>query len=250
VKSPLTVAFRLQRASLLWWTVALASFGFLFGALANQIADPENMTEDRIDVFGGSIETLTEGYLAVLTLLMAVLAGVMAVLNIHALRTEETGGRAEPVLATAVSRGAWFGGYLAANAIGVVGLLAVVGLATGLGAALSVGDSSFVWQVTAAHIAHAPGVMVLLGITALLFGVLPRALVVTWALIGFSLFAGLFGTLANLPHWLRNLLPMEHTGRPPLDDISWEASLLLLVTAAALVAAGLAGFRRRDIESK
>ena len=60
--SPLAVAFRLQRASLLWWTVALAAFGFVFGGIADQVADPADMTEDRIEMFGGSLDTLLDGF--------------------------------------------------------------------------------------------------------------------------------------------------------------------------------------------
>ncbi|MFF5263761.1 hypothetical protein ACFY4C_32940 [Actinomadura viridis] len=174
----------------------------------------------------------------------------MVVLGVQAARWEETKGRAEPVLATATSRRAWFGGYLAVISIGLVGLLLVVGLMTGLGAAVSVGDGSHVWTVTAAHLAHAPGVLVLLGIAALLFGVFPRAIGATWVVLGYSLFAGLFGALLDLPQWARNLLPMEHTGQPPLDSVSWPAVVILLAIAAGLAAAGLAGFQRRDLETK
>jgi ABC-2 type transport system permease protein len=122
--------------------------------------------------------------------------------------------------------------------------------ATGVGAAASAGDASYIWNVTGAHLAHAPGVLVLLGIAAVLFGVFPRAIGVTWAVLGFTLFTGLFGSIMDLPQWLRNLLPMEHTGQPPLDSINWPATVTLLVIAAALIAAGLAGFRRRDLETK
>ena len=250
LRSPLAVAFRLQRASLIWWTVALAVFGFMFGGLGDQIADPEDMSQDRIEMFGGSVDTLLDGYLGVITLFTAVLAGIMVVLGVQAVRSEETKGRAEPVLATATSRWAWFGSYLAVISLGLVGLLLVAGFATGTGAAVSVGDGSYIWDVTMAHLAHAPGVLVLLGIAALLFGVLPRAIGVTWAVLGPSLFLGTFGTVMDLPQWAHNLSPMEHTGQPPLDTISWSAAMILLVVAAGLAAAGLAGFRRRDLETK
>ncbi|GAA3941852.1 ABC transporter membrane-spanning protein [Actinomadura viridis] len=250
LNSPLAAAFRFQRAGLIWWTVALAAFGFIFGGVADQIADSDDISADRIEMFGGSVDTLVDGYLSVITLFTAVIAGVMVVLGVQAARWEETKGRAEPVLATATSRRAWFGGYLAVISIGLVGLLLVAGLMTGLGAAVSVGDGSYVWTVTAAHLAHAPGVLVLLGIAALLFGVFPRAIGATWVVLGYSLFAGLFGALLDLPQWARNLLPMEHTGQPPLDGVSWPAVLILLVIAAGLAAAGLAGFQRRDLETK
>ena len=249
LRSPLAVAFRLQRASLIWWTVALAVFGFMFGGLGDQIADPEDMSQDRIEMFGGSVDTLFDGYLGVITLFTAAYTGIMVVLGVQAVRSEETKGRAEPVLATATSRWAWFGSYLAVISLGLVGLLLVAGFATGTGAAVSAGDGSYIWEVTMAHLAHAPGVLVLLGIAALLFGVLPRAIGVTWAVLGPSLFVGTFGTIMDLPQWAHNLLPMEHTGQPPLDTISWSAAMILLVVAAGLMAAGLARFRRRDLET-
>lgn len=249
LRSPLAVAFRLQRSSLLWWTVALAAFGFMFGGLGDQIADPDQMSEDRIEMFGGSVDTLLDGYLGVITLFTAALAGIMVVLRVQAVRLEETKGRAEPVLATATSRWTWFGSYLAVISLGLVGLLLVAGVATGTGAAISVDDGSYIWDVTAAHLAHAPDVLVLVGTAALLFGVLPRAIGLTWVVVGSSLYIGLFGTVMNLPQWVHNLSPMEHTGRPPLDSISWSAAMILLVIAAGLMAAGLAGFSRRDLES-
>jgi ABC-2 type transport system permease protein len=249
LRSPFAVAFRLQRASLIWWTVALAAFGFLFGGLADQIADPGDMSEDRIEMFGGSVATLIDGYLGVITAFMAALAGIMVVLGVQAVRSEETKGRAEPVLATATSRWTWFGSYLAVVSIGLVGLLLVVGFATGIGAAVSVGDGAYIWDVTVAHLAHAPGVLVLLGMAALLFGVLPRAIGVIWVVLGYSLFTGFFG-ITDHPQWLRNLSPMEHTGQPPLDSISWPAAMMLVAIAAGLAAVGLAGFRRRDLETK
>jgi ABC-2 type transport system permease protein len=248
--TPLAAAFRLQRAGVVWWTAALAAFGLLFGGLADQMTDPEDMSEDRLEMFGGSLDTLVDGYLGVITLFAAVLAGVMVVHGVQALRSEETNGRAEPVLATATSRSAWFGSYLAVNSIALIGMLSVVGLTTGLGAAVTVGEASYVLDVTAGHLAHAPGVLVLLGMAALLFGVLPRAIGVIWAVIGFSLFVALVGALMDLPQWLRNLLPTEHTGQPPLDSISWTTTMLLLVVAAGLAMTGLAGFRQRDLDTR
>jgi ABC-2 type transport system permease protein len=250
LNSPLTSAFRLQRAGLISWTVALAVSGFMFGGLAEQIADPENMSENRIDMFGGSLETVTDGYLGMITMLTAALAGIMMILGVQAVRAEETQGRAEPVLATATSRRAWFGSYLVVLAAGLAGLLLVTGLASGIGAALSTGDGSYVAEMTVAHLAHTPGVLVLLGIAAALLGVLPRAIGAAWAVLGLCLFTGLLGAVTDLPQGLRNLAPMEHTGRPPLDGVAWPGMAILLVLAAGLMVIGLAAFRRRDLETK
>jgi ABC-2 type transport system permease protein len=249
LRSPLAVAFRLQRASLLWWTGALATFGFVLGGVADQIADPADMSEERIEMFGGSVDTLLDGFLGIITMLTAVLAGIMVVRAVQSVRSEETEGRAEPVLATATARRVWLGTHLAVTAIGLIGMMLVVGLATGIGAALSVGNGAYVGEMVVAHLAHVPGVLVLLGLAAALFGLLPRAIGVTWVVLGLGLFSGMFGAMMDLPQWLRNLLPMEHTGHPPLDDIAWPATGILLAVAAVLVTVGLAGFRRRDLQT-
>lgn len=250
LRSPLAVVFRLQRSSLMWWTVALAASGLLVGGLGDQIADPVGMSERRIEIFGGSVDALLDGYLGMMALFLTVISGIMLVLGLQAVRGEEVEGRADPVLATAISRWAWLGSYLAVLSLSVVGLLLATGVATGLGTVLAGEDVSYVWDMALAFLGHAPGVLVILGVAAMLYGVFPRAIGVTWVLIGYSLFVALFGTVMDLPGWAMNLSPMEHTGRPPLDGTSWSGSAVLLAIAVGLMVAGLAAFRRRDLETR
>lgn len=250
LKTPLAAVFRLQRGAILWWTAGLAAFGFVFGAMGEQVADPEAMSATRIEVFGGSMETFMDGYLATISLFTVILASIMVFLGLQSMRQEETEGRAEPVLATAISRWAWFGSYLSVTSLSLLGLLVVAGLTTGIGAAAATGDGSYVLDVTHAHLAYAPGVLAVLGVAALLFGVFPRAIGATWALIGLSLFVGVFRTSIDLPGWLSNLSPFEHTGRPPLNGVSWMGTLLLLTGGVGLMAAGVIGFNRRDLETR
>lgn len=250
LRSPLAVVFRLQRSSLMWWTVALAASGLLVGGLGDQIADPVGMSERRIEIFGGSVDALLDGYLGMMALFLTVISGIMLVLGLQAVRGEEVEGRADPVLATAISRWAWLGSYLAVLSLSVVGLLLATGVATGLGTVLAGEDVSYVWDMALAFLGHAPGVLVILGVAAMLYGVFPRAIGVTWVLIGYSLFVALFGTVMDLPGWAMNLSPMEHTGRPPLDGTSWSGTAILLAIAVGLMVAGLAAFRRRDLETR
>lgn len=246
----LALAFRLQRASLLWWTGSVAAFGLMFGSFAEMIADPEDMSEQRIEMFGGSLDTLVDGYLGMITFFWASLAGVMVMLGVQAARTEEVKGRAEPVLAAAVGRAKWFGSYLLVVAVGMLVMLGVVGLAMGIGAWLATGDGSYVGRMIGAHLAHSPGVSVLLGCAALLYAVVPRAIGLTWIVIGYSIFVGMFGDVADLPSWALDLVPMEHVGRPPLDSIAWAPPTVLGLIGLVLMALAVIGFSRRDLESK
>jgi ABC-2 type transport system permease protein len=168
---------------------------------------------------------------------------------VQSLRSEETKGRAEPVLATGTSRWAWFGSYLAVLAIGVVGLLLVVGVTTGIGTAVSVGDAGYVWEVTWAHLVQVPAGLVLLAAAALLFGLVPRAIGVTWAVLGYGTIIGFFGPLLDAPQWVYNLSPLEHVARLPLEEFRWAPVVILTVIAAGLAGLGLSAFRRRDLET-
>src|SRR5690606_24090302 len=104
LSSPTALAFRLQRANLVGWCIALFVAGLAFGAFADAIVDGfDDLSDDLLAIMGGSDELLS-GYVGMMGILMAYLIAVYGVLFIQSLRSEESDGRTEPVLATAVSR--------------------------------------------------------------------------------------------------------------------------------------------------
>jgi ABC-2 type transport system permease protein len=251
LRSPLTFAFRLQRASLIGWSAALIIAAAVYGGLTGPIVDAfEDLPETMIDVMGGDPSRLLDGYVSTMALSFAIVLAVFVILGLQAARGEETKGRAEPVLATATSRFAWLGGHVAVIAAGVAVLLAVSGLVLGIATAMSVGDSDYVWDTTAAHLVYVPALLVLLGIAVLLFGFVPGAVGATWAVFGFATIIGFFGPIMDLPQWVHNLSPIEHVARLPLEEISWTPLVILTVVAAGLIGLGLYGFGRRDLDTK
>jgi ABC-2 type transport system permease protein len=249
--SPLTFAFRLQRAGLIGWAAALTAAGALYGSITQPLVDAfEDISGDFVQVLGGDAANMLDGYLGVMALVDAIVVGVFVILGVQTVRSEETKGRAEPVLATATSRTAWFGSHLAVLAVGAVALLGVVALALGIPTAISIGDGSYVWEILAAHLAYVPALLVVLGLAALFFGFLPAAVGATWALLVFAMITGFFGPLMDLPQWVYNLSPFEHIARLPLEELNWTPPVVLAAVAAALAAASLAGFRQRDLDTK
>jgi ABC-2 type transport system permease protein len=251
LRSPLTFAFRLQRAGLIGWGAALIIAAAVYGGLTGPIVDAfEDLPETMIDVMGGNPSRLLDGYVSTMALSFAIVLAVFVILGLQAARGEETKGRAEPVLATATSRSAWLGGHIAVVAAGVAVLLAVSGLVLGIATAISVGDAAYVWDTTAAHLVYVPALLVLLGIAVLLFGFVPGAVGATWAVFGFATIIGFFGPIMDLPQWVHNLSPIEHVARLPLEELSWTPLVILTAVAAALIALGLYGFGRRDLDTK
>jgi ABC-2 type transport system permease protein len=251
LSSPRAFAFRLHRASLIGWGAALVAMGAVYGSITQPIVDAyEDLPDQMVDVLGGDPTRMLDGYVSTMALFDAILVAIFVILGVQSMRGEETKGRAEPVLATATSRWAWLGSHVTVLAAGAAGLLLLVGLALGAATAISVGDGAYVWDTTAAHLVYIPAILILLGVAALLFGVLPRAIGATWAVLGFALIVGFFGPIMDLPQWVHNLSPLEHIARLPLDDVVWVPLLIITVLAAGLIALGLYAFRRRDLETK
>jgi ABC-2 type transport system permease protein len=92
-----------------------------------------------------------------------------------------------------------------------------------------------------------PAVLVVAAIAAALVGLAPRLASLAWLVVVWSLIAGLFGPLLDLPDWALKLSPLGWVSKVPAEDVDVLTLTGLLVVAVALTAAALAGFRRRDV---
>ncbi|GAA4950879.1 exporter of polyketide antibiotics [Streptomonospora halophila] len=245
--TPLGLALRLERAGIIGWAAALAIGSLAFGAYAQTLLDAaEDMPAAFVRLFGGA-DGMLAGYLAYMAGFMSYIVGAYAILAVQGLRTEETGGRGEPVLATPVGRWAWLGSNLAVTAAAVVVLMAAAGAAIGAGAALVTGDTRHIGDLTLAHLNHVPAVLVVLGLAALLFGAAPRAIPAAWAVVGYGAVIGTFGPLMDLPDAALDASPFHHPARMPVESFDPGPFAALLALAAVLAALGFAAFRRRGI---
>jgi ABC-2 type transport system permease protein len=247
---PLGLAWRLQRGTLLAWASGLTVYGLVIGGLAASIGTlvGNNAAARQLFVKLGGQSGLTNALLAAMMGFMGVAASVYAVQAALRLRGEESGERAEPVLAAAVGRIRWAWSHLVFAVIGPVVLLLLVGLATGLVYGAHTGDmGQAVGQLLGSALAQVPAVWVLGGIAVALFGLMPRWSAAAWgALVAFLVLTELGSTL-NLSHWVTDISPFSHVPKLPGGTFTATPLLWLALVAAALIAAGLAGLRRRDI---
>jgi ABC-2 type transport system permease protein len=249
LRSPFALAYRLHRGSILGWSAALLAWGFGNGIIVEPIVDGlQNLSTDVLAIFGGDGPAgLIDGYLATMGVYTTTIIAVFVVLGVNTIRSEEYGGRAEPVLATATSRWSWLGSHMVVLAVGSAVLLAVTGLALGLGAAMGMGRPELLWEVTAGHLAFLPALLVILAIAGLLYGVVPGAVGATWVVVVYGFFMGFFGPLWDLPQWVLDLSPMEHIPGFPQESFVLTPLVALTLLAVALAVLGLSGLRRRDL---
>lgn len=244
---PWGLAVRLQRATLLAWASGLVVTGVVYGSLGEDVADLVGDSQELADVIAQAGGSLTDSYFATSLLMLAVITGGYTVSSALRARNEETSGRAEPLLATALARTRWAGSHLAMAVGGSTLILAATGAAMGATYGLIVGDAGQVTRLAGAALGFAPALWVLAGLATALFGVAPRAAVATsWGVYAWYALVGFLGQLLDLPQWAMDLSPFEHVPEMPAQGVEWLPLIVLTLIAAALTAVGLAGLRRRD----
>nr|WP_228473561.1 ABC transporter permease [Streptomyces calidiresistens] len=248
---PFGMALRLQRGLLIGFAIGVALLGAMYGSVIGEV---EGMLGD-VDVIQESLAqlggaTLAESFVSMVLIPLSTVAAVYAVLASLRVRAEETGGRAESLLATGLSRVRWAAGHLAVALLGSAAALAAGGLVLGVTGALALGDGGLVGSVLGASLAYGPALWMTVGVAALLIGWAPRASVVAWAMPVGAFVLGYLGGLLDFPQWLINLSPFTHVPRLPAQEMAWTPVLVLTALAAGLLWLGLLGLRRRDLELK
>ncbi|MDC2958985.1 ABC transporter permease [Streptomyces gilvifuscus] len=237
------LAWRLQRGSVLGWSLAFFVVGVVYGGLTDGVADIVGDNENARRIFErmGGQSALTNAFLAAMVGMMGLVAALYIVGSVLRLYGEETSGRAEPVLANPVGRLRWATGHLVIAFGGSVLLM----LVTGLGFVVGYGKEA--GPILGACLVQLPAVWVIGGLAVLLYGVLPRAATAAWGVAGAVLLIGWVGPALDAPQAVLDLSPFGHLPKLPGGGMQWGPVLVLLALAVALVAAGLTGLRRRDL---
>ncbi|MFI9387527.1 ABC transporter permease [Kutzneria sp. NPDC052558] len=247
---PFGLAWRLQRGILIGWTFGIVVMAGALGGISQSlkgILDSSPQITQALHQIGGQ-QSIVDSFMAAILDIIGLAVSVYAIQAALRLRAEETASRAEPVLAGAVARLRWAASHLAFALLGSAFLLAVAGAAIGLAVGLSDGDvGGQLPRLLGAAMVQAPAVWVLAGIATALFGLLPRLTSLAWAALVVFLLLGQLGSLFQLSQWALDLSPFTHLPKLPGGAFTATPLVWLVVITVALTAAGLAGFRRRDV---
>ncbi len=244
---PLGLTWRLQRGSLLGWGVGMVLLGGVFGTVGQQLEDMVKDNPTLQDYFARAGGSITDAFFATALLLMGLGATGFAVASALRVRSEESAGRVEPMLAGALSRWRLLLSPLVFTLGGAVVLVTLGGLGVAAGDALVRGEWSSVGRLAALSWVQLPAVLVLVGVAVLLMGWASRATALAWVAVGFVFVVGWLGGLLQLPSWISGLSPFEHLPQVPVEDVTVLPLLVLTALGVALIATGAVGYRRRDI---
>lgn len=232
------------------WTVGLCLYGLVMGSVVHGIGDQlgdNTAVRDIVTRMGGT-GALEQAFLALAFTMIGMVAAAFAVSLTLRLHQEETGLRAETLLAGAVSRTHWLASHLAMALAGSAVATLISGVAAGLAYGMTVGDvGGKLPTVVGTAAVQLPAVWLLSAVTVGLFGLAPRFTPVAWGVLVGFIALYLLGSLAGFPQMLLNLEPFAHIPRVGGGDFTAVPLLWLLAIDAALITLGAMAFRRRDV---
>ncbi|MGP4015684.1 hypothetical protein [Saccharopolyspora sp. 5N708] len=239
LRGPISLAWRLHRGLLVKWMAGVAFFAAAGAGLSplgrDLLARPSIVVDNIRNTLGVPADATLGAYCWYMILILAYAIALYPVLMTLRLRSEETSGRAEAVLATPVTRLRWAVGHLVVTGLGTLYSVLVGDLATDLP------------RFLAGALGAVPAAWCVAAVCVLAYAMLPRASTaiswIAWILTAaLGQVAGpLYGAWGGSPlepfHYIPNAFAAAPDARPVL--------VLLAVTAAPL-GGGLLALRRRD----
>jgi ABC-2 type transport system permease protein len=252
LQSPLGLAWRLTKNSIIVWIISMFCMGATYGAVLGDISGFVENNDMFSQLITGGETGLTEkmmvdSFVGFMYIIMALLATVPVISIAGKIHSEEKRGRLEGIFARSVSRGSMYGSYILISVVGS-GVFMICG---SLGIYAAAGDLTKMSDLIWAAAAYVPSLLVIMGIIVLLAGLLPKLTALVWGVFAYSFIAVYFGRILNLPELMVKITPYGIV--PQYTDIvnqEFDFMPFVILTAIAIVltVSGIFAFSRRDIK--
>ena len=260
LRSGPALAWRLQRRSLVVWTVSVAVITAAVTVVAGGMGSLESAGTDQgagaaaeflRRYTAGPGASLTDAYLWLIMLSVGGVVALYPMLTVLRLRTEDATGRSETVLSTRVTPLSWASGTTWIALGGGAVIMLAAGFGAGLAHAIVLGDPAQFGRLVIGAAVLIPPAWIFGGLALLAYALMPRAAAaVCWgAWLFVNLFGEQLGPILGLRYELAGrVVPYSYVPKV-LSGGQFEMLPLLglTVVAAALVLAGLGAYGRRDL---
>jgi ABC-2 type transport system permease protein len=247
-----TFAIRRAQRPLTGWMIGIGAYYLLIGLTAVSVTDflsgnPAMAGQAAQAGFNG-LGSIA-GFASTLFALLALPVGEFTAVRFGAFVAAETDRRLTLLVSLPLTRARLIGAEAAVTAVAASVLVTGAGLLTWAGVTVMGGELTVtaalrgVWNVM-------PIVLLSLGAAVFAAGWAPRWTGLIGSLPGVGGFL-LLVTAESIaaPGWVREISPFAHLAPVPLTGPDLTASTIMLAAAAVLIVAGVAGYRRRDLQS-
>ena len=250
LSTSLGLTWHLQKNIFIGWLVGILVMVATIGALVPQMTDVLGQSEsmNQILVSIGGVGEVLPTFMAAMMAISCMLVFGYVVHGLSKLRSEESSGHLESLLATKTTRLKWIGCHVGFIFVAGAAMLAMIGVVlAGLSNLLADFNLS-VGEYALASLSYLPVMLVFMALYVLLFGLLPRlASGASWLYFGFVFFALWIGPMLELSQVVMSLSVMEHMATPPVEAIDLGSLLVITGLSISLITVGLVVFRRRNV---
>lgn len=239
---------RLVARSTLAWAVVAAALSALFGSMADGLTDllgdPSSPTASYVDKMAAG--SPVEQFMSLLTVMTVLLAVVAATRRAGALAAAERRGLVEAELACGLPRTRLFLVRAAVALTEGAGLLVVSGGVLAATTAARTTADHAVGRAFVFAVSQLPGILAAVGIVLALVALAPRWVGLVWAVVGWSVFARIFGGLVELPDWAKDLSLLGHH-LDVVGPVDWKPLAVQAAVGLGCLLLALPVYRRRGI---
>jgi len=256
LKSNFGLALRLLRNSIIVWVIVMFTLGASYGSIIGSIDEFIGGSPEYMQILGfdsavaeATKENIQMHYLSFVASMMTIICFVPSIMAVLKPRSEEKEHRAEQVTARVVSRFKYISAYTVLAYVISIALQFLTAVGIYSSAVSLAGDYNpfALGTLLKASLSYLPALWVMIGLTVLLVGLIPKASGSIWGFFGFVFFASFMGEVLGLPEWLLSISPLHHISNVILgDDISFMPLIVLTGIAAVLTAVGFVGYTKRD----
>jgi ABC-2 type transport system permease protein len=225
------------------------ALGVVFGYFTTSITDILGSDSAVTQVLAAGATTpdaLVAAFLVTVLSLVGILATIPGVLTMLKVRREEMDDRVEPIIAAAVPRTGFYGSNvllaLAASTLYVLiggTLIAILAASADIG----IGFGHALLQA----VATAPAVWTVVALSVTVIGARPQVTLAAWLGVLASFVLTLLGPTFGLPDWVLGISPFWHIPNVSDPNANWTGLIWISLVTLIFLAAGFAGFNRRDL---
>lgn len=252
---PLALAWRLHKKSFIGWIVGTVLYIAAFSAISPGLSSTGGMS-DWLSSLGGTNWSNEVGlgyvFISISIYLISLFVSFYAMSAVLQLKKEENEGRVEMLVDKQIGRIRWMGSHLIIAYLGSALLMVIMGVAGGFTYGMIAGNlRNEFWHIFGMCISKIPPVWILLGVTALLYGVCPKITALGWGIwLSFTILE--FAWEGQIIDWsIMCISPFSYVHYTinilelPLMPLFWMICISVILTGI-----GMLGFRNRDILTK
>lgn len=228
------------------WTIGVVALMSLYGSLMNVVLEAITSNPD-LAMFLADTGMVVDQVVQMLVVFTGFLGAGFALQSLAGLRGEEASARLELELSTQRPRISWLAGHAVVVAAGAVVVVAAGSLAYAATTVMALDEPARFGSIAAAGLWQLPAVLVFAALSVGLFGLAPRLQTLAWAVFVVAVVVSFMGPTLQLTDAQMRLSPFGAVGDAPSGPVDTTGVVVLLAVTLALVAAGLVGFRRRDV---